>query len=247
MVLGIMLLGAREYLRLTRHLADRGALWALLPLIAVAALAMSPGVLSHETTISGSQFLLLWAMVMSVGLGSLALLARTPIPQGMAAIGILAFGVPYFALPVASLYQLQEHDPWVLTLLLAIVWLGDGAAYYIGSAWGRRPLAPLVSPKKTWEGAAAGFAAGMAAAVVWSIWQLDRLSGSLLIVAALTSVAAQLGDLVESLVKRGAEVKNSGHLLPGHGGVWDRMDALLFAAPVMLLGVRLLGEEGLGP
>ncbi|MEE8138575.1 MAG: phosphatidate cytidylyltransferase, partial [Thermoanaerobaculia bacterium] len=229
---------------------------ALLLLIPVAALAMSPGALSDEAGPPGPQLLMMAALVVSVGLGGLVLLTRTPIPQAMAAMGILAFGLPYFALPLASLYQLQQHDPWVLLLLLAIVWLGDTAAYYFGRHWGRRPLAPSVSPNKTWEGAAAGFAAGMAVAVVWSLsapvselppGRLDRLSVPLLLLAALTSLAAQLGDLVESLIKRGAEVKDSGHLLPGHGGVWDRMDALLFAAPVMLLGVKLLGDEGLVP
>ncbi|MEJ2027946.1 MAG: phosphatidate cytidylyltransferase, partial [Limibacillus sp.] len=87
--------------------------------------------------------------VLSVGLGTLALVFRVPVEQGLAALGAMAFGVPYLSLPAASLYQLQQRDPWVLVLLFAIVWLGDTAAYYCGRAWGRRKLAPRVSPNKT--------------------------------------------------------------------------------------------------
>ncbi len=247
LVLGIVLLSALEYVRMTRHWAGRAPLRALLVLIPVAALAMSPGALSDEAGPPGPQLLLMAALVVSVGLGGLVLLTRTPIPQAMAAMGILAFGLPYFALPVASLYELHRQDKWVLLLLLAIVWLGDTASYYIGTKWGRRPLAPRVSPNKTWEGAVASFAVGIGVTAVWSLWRLDQLSVPLLLVAAATSIAAQLGDLVESLIKRAAEVKDSGNLLPGHGGVWDRMDAVLFAAPVMLLGARLVGAAGLEP
>ena len=140
--------------------------------------------------------------------------------------------MPYFAVPVAALVRLQQHDPWVLFLLLAIVWLGDTAAYYVGTRFGRHRLAPVVSPKKSWEGAIAGF--------------LTSVASALLGIAALVAVASQLGDLAESLLKRGAGVKDSGELLPGHGGLWDRMDAMLFAAPVMLVLLWLAGWE-VGP
>ncbi len=247
LALGIILLSALEYVRLTRRWAGQGPLWLLLLLVPVAALAMSPDLVLDTTRASGPHLLLLSATVLSIGLGSLVLVARTPVAESMPALGILAFGLPYFALPVASIYHLRQHDPWVLFLMLAIVWLGDTAAYYCGTNWGRRPMAPVVSPKKTWVGAVAGLVAGILVAGAWSLWRLGELNGPVLILAALTSGAAQLGDLVESMIKRGAEVKDSGNLLPGHGGVWDRMDATLFAAPVMLLGVRLLGDGALVP
>jgi phosphatidate cytidylyltransferase len=104
-------------------------------------------------------------------------------------------------------------------------------------------MAPSISPKKSWEGSVAGFATAVLAAAVWSVWRLGSLDGALVGVAACTAVAAQLGDLVESMIKRGAGVKDSGHLLPGHGGMFDRLDAMLFAAPVLLLGLWLVGFE----
>lgn len=232
---------AYEFARLARTAAP-GAPWSLLPaLVPLASAALGWG-LTPGVAVDG-----FWAFAFGtaavVGLGSLVLLARTPVEQAFAALGGLAFGVAYFALPVAALYRIQLHDPWLLFLLLAIVWLGDTAAYYFGTRFGRHRLAPVVSPKKSWEGAIAGFVVSMLSVVVWSLVRLDRLDIELLAVGAFTTVASQLGDLVESMVKRGAHVKDSGHLLPGHGGLWDRMDAMLFAAPVMLLLLRLTGHE----
>jgi phosphatidate cytidylyltransferase len=86
---------------------------------------------------------------------------------------------------------------------------------------------------------------GIVATVLWSWWRLGEVRWPLLVVAALTAVAAQLGDLFESLLKRGVNVKDSGHLIPGHGGFFDRMDAMLFAGPVMLGGLWLIAHDGL--
>ncbi|MGB3565168.1 MAG: phosphatidate cytidylyltransferase, partial [Thermoanaerobaculia bacterium] len=93
------------------------------------------------------------------------------------------------------------------------------------------------------EGAVAGLAVAILVTAAWSWWRLDRLSWPLIALGSVTAVAAQTGDLVESLIKRSAGVKDSGNLFPGHGGVLDRMDALTFAAPVWLLGLWLVGKE----
>jgi phosphatidate cytidylyltransferase len=175
-----------------------------------------------------------------VGLGTLLLLSRTPLAEIIPALGILSFGIPYFALPIASLYLLRVADPWLVFLLMAIVWLGDTAAYYVGSRYGRHKMAPVISPKKSWEGATASFAVALLSAGVWCWFRLGRLDPGILAVSAVTAVAAQIGDLVESMIKRGAGVKDSGSVLPGHGGLLDRMDAMLFAAPVLLFGLWLL-------
>ena len=138
---------------------------------------------------------------------------------------------------------------------LVVSWIGDTGAYYVGRRWGRHKLAPRISPKKTWEGAAASLAASVgvgwllfahaeaisSALLSWGlIVRRDGLfgletpaMGPVILLTIVLNIAAQLGDLVESLIKRGADVKDSGALLPGHGGMLDRIDALLFAAPVL--------------
>ena len=249
-LIGVVLLlelAVLEYVKIAAHWAPRGILQSLLVLVPATAFLLAGGLLPADR--SGLEGSLLWLalILITIGSGVLVISARAPIEQGAATLGLLAFGIPYFALPSASLYRLQVIDPWVLVLLLAIVWLGDSGAYYIGKTFGRHKLAPRVSPNKTWEGAIANLVAGLLAATVWSYWRTGGVDPGILLLAGLVSVAAQIGDLVESLLKRGAGVKDSGVILPGHGGMLDRMDALLFAAPVMWLGVELLGASRILP
>jgi phosphatidate cytidylyltransferase len=231
---------AYEYLIIVRPRAPRAPLRLLLVLAPVAAYAISFA-LSDSTDLPALRLhLLAGALVLSIGLGTVLLFSRTPLEETIPALGILGFGIPYFALPMASIYLLRQIDPWLVFLLLAIVWLGDTAAYYVGSRIGRHKMAPVISPKKSWEGAAAGFVVGLAAALVWTMLRLSRLDVGILAAAAVTAAAAQIGDLVESMIKRGSGVKDSGSILPGHGGILDRMDALLFGAPVLLFFLWLL-------
>jgi len=239
-VLLVMEVGVLEYTRLADRMAPGGPHRILLVLVPLGAVALAPELWLRPETQLPAEMLWLGFFVVSVGLGCLVLWVRVPVDQGLAALGTVAYGLPYLALPAASLYHLQRLDPWVLMLLFAMVWLGDTAGFYCGKRWGRHKMAPVVSPNKTWEGAAASMLAAIVAAGLWSYWRLGTVRPELLGLAALTSVAAQTGDLVESLIKRGAGVKDSGQLLPGHGGVLDRIDALLFAAPTMLLGFYLL-------
>lgn len=246
LVLAVFGLAAFEYVRLARHWAPSAPLGSLLVWMPLAACALFWPLYRGLAASSPALWLVAAAAVIVLGPACTVLFARTVrAPEGFVAVGVLAFGIPYFALPVVCLARLQALDPWLVFLLLAIVWLGDTAAYYVGSRIGRHKMAPKVSPNKSWEGAAAGFAAGLVAAGVWSWWRLGVVDGKLLGVAVLTAIAAQLGDLVESTIKRGAGVKDSSDLLPGHGGIFDRMDAMLFAAPVFLLGLWLLGTDRL--
>jgi phosphatidate cytidylyltransferase len=122
----------------------------------------------------------------------------------------------------------------LLFLLFLCVMLADSAAYYVGSAIGRHKMAPLLSPKKSWEGAIAAVVGSIGAAWLARVWFYPELPlKHALIVGALLGPAGVLGDLVESVFKRAAGVKDSGRLLPGHGGLLDRTDSLLFAAPVL--------------
>jgi phosphatidate cytidylyltransferase len=140
----------------------------------------------------------------------------------------------------------QTNGPSLVTFLLCAVWAGDIVALYVGRALGRHKLAPRLSPNKTWEGAIGSVAGSLLvtggllglAHVFSAQWDSARLSYPediwyWLSLAVLVNVAAQIGDLAESALKRSAGVKDSGTLLPGHGGVLDRIDALLFAAPVL--------------
>lgn len=182
---------------------------------------------------------------------------RESLATGYPAAAASAFGFTYIALPLAMLVQLRQQwaGAFLILYLLLVVWAGDIFAYFVGRSIGRHLMAPRISPKKTWEGAAASMIASLViggaifyysasvstALLRWGlIARRDGMFGlerppllSLLALTAVLNIAAQLGDLVESLIKRGAGVKDSGGILPGHGGMLDRIDALLFAAPVL--------------
>jgi phosphatidate cytidylyltransferase len=176
---------------------------------------------------------------------------------GYPAAAASVFAFTYIALPMGMLVQLRQQwaGAFYLLYLLLIVWAGDIFAYFVGKSIGRHLMAPRISPKKTWEGAAASLIASVA--VGWLLFSYaERISlallrvglirrpdglygsevpamGPVILLTIALNIAAQLGDLVESLIKRGAGVKDSGAILPGHGGMLDRIDALLFAAPVL--------------
>ncbi len=172
---------------------------------------------------------------------------RAPLIQVLPDTAQGLFGLLYIAYPMTLIPLLwkQEDGPALVLFLMVCVWTGDIAALYLGRAFGRRKLAPRLSPGKTWIGAIASiFGSVLAAALVVEIANALTARGNLLLhisqplwqsllLAAVLNMAAQLGDLLESAIKRGAGVKDSGTMLPGHGGVLDRIDALLLAAPVL--------------
>jgi len=182
---------------------------------------------------------------------------REDLSSGYSAAAAAVFAFVYIALPLGMLVQLRQQwaGAFYLLYLLLVVWAGDIFAYFVGKSMGRHLMAPRISPKKTWEGAAASLIASIAvgwllfhyalplSSAMLSIGLITRRDGlfgleqpSMVPIIALTvvlNIAAQLGDLVESLLKRGAGVKDSGSILPGHGGMLDRIDALLFAAPIL--------------
>jgi len=147
-------------------------------------------------------------------------------------------------LPVAWQFASSPQDALgqdLLVLLLFVVWSGDAAAYYFGSRFGSTPLAPRVSPRKTVEGAAAGVAASAIASIIASQWFFQRLPVvHAVFIGILLGGAGIVGDLAESVVKRAAKAKDSASLLPGHGGVLDRVDSLLLAAPALYYYYRVL-------
>jgi phosphatidate cytidylyltransferase len=128
----------------------------------------------------------------------------------------------------------DENGSDLVFLLFFIVWAGDTAAYFVGRFLGRRPLAPQVSPKKTVEGAIGGVLGSILAAFIARAWFMHRLRPiDGLVLGIVLGTVGMVGDLVESMLKRGAGVKDSARLVPGHGGLLDRVDSLLYAAPVL--------------
>jgi phosphatidate cytidylyltransferase len=175
---------------------------------------------------------------------------RSPVERMMADASASIFCLFYVGLTLLTLPALHEdiegNGPSLVAFLLCVVWAGDIAALYVGRAWGRHKMAPALSPNKTWEGAAGSVAGSLlvaggllALANQLAEWNVEKLSFHgepwlyWLAMAVLVNVAAQVGDLAESALKRSAGVKDSGCLLPGHGGVLDRIDAVLLAAPVL--------------
>jgi phosphatidate cytidylyltransferase len=143
-------------------------------------------------------------------------------------------GALYTFLPWHFAELLRLRSVHWLFFALALNWFGDSAAYYVGRAFGRHRLAPIVSPKKSWEGAAGAVCGSVAFGLLYmGYFQPNVVAWKIILIAIAGNVAGQLGDLAESAIKRGAGVKDSGALLPGHGGVLDRLDSSLFALPVV--------------
>jgi phosphatidate cytidylyltransferase len=150
------------------------------------------------------------------------------------------FPALYIGLPIAALIGIRTlGGPRVLFLLMLTVMVSDTSQYYTGRLFGRRPLAPAVSPNKTVEGAVGGLVLGTALFTLVGMWWLPALPTGFRVLLGLTLVALGIaGDLFESMLKRSAGVKDSSALIPGHGGVLDRIDALLFAAPVYYIVLK---------
>lgn len=162
--------------------------------------------------------------------------ARNFIANAM--MGFLYVGLlPAFALKLLTVDQ--KGLLWFL-FLLAVVFAGDILAYVFGVLFGKIKIMPLISPKKSLQGSIGGLVGSGLAAVLMHVWLTDYNLASLLLLAIIAGMTAQLGDFFESLLKRVANIKDSGKIMPGHGGVLDRIDGVLFAAPIIYLGALIL-------
>ncbi|KAF0151391.1 MAG: phosphatidate cytidylyltransferase [Ignavibacteria bacterium] len=166
-------------------------------------------------------------------------------------LGSTLLGIFYIGFFAASILNVREfysdsaftysHGGYLILSILVSIWLCDSAAYFIGSAYGLHKLMPRVSPKKSWEGAIAGFIFAVITLVVAKSLILEFLSlFNAIVIGIIVGVFGQIGDLVESLIKRDANVKDSSAIIPGHGGIFDRFDSLLFTAPIVYLYLRLI-------
>jgi len=254
----IALLAVQEFLKLAEAYGIRSFHWPTYIFVALffVCLALSSAnkpLLSTAVFVYSVGFAAAIAPFVFLTIG----MRRVNLSTGFPAALVSTFAFVYIALPLGFLVQIREQwaGAFLLIYLFFVVWAGDVFAYFIGASLGRHLMSPRMSPKKTWEGALASMIASLVvgallynyalpiSSALLSAHLIERRDGffalqkpdlwPVLLLSAALNVAAQLGDLVESLIKRGAGVKDSGSLLPGHGGILDRIDALLFAAPVL--------------
>jgi len=255
----VALLAVQELLKLSEAYGIRPLRWPTYVFVGIffLFLATNPGndkpLLSTAIFIYSAGFAAALAPFVFLVIG----MKRADLSSAFPAALVSTLSFVYVALPLGFLVQLREQwsGAFLLLYLLLLVWAGDIFAYFVGRSIGRHFMSPRVSPKKTWEGALASLLASLAVGILLYSYALPISSALLnahliekrdgyfalekpplwpvLLLSAAVNVAAQLGDLVESLIKRGAGVKDSGSILPGHGGMLDRIDALLFAAPVL--------------
>jgi phosphatidate cytidylyltransferase len=164
-------------------------------------------------------------------------------------LGTTLLGIFYIGLFSSALIDIREfypnvgdlylHGGYLIISVLATIWICDSAAYFGGLSLGKHKLFPRVSPKKSWEGAVFGFVFAILTMLLAHYVILDFLSlKESITLGVIIGIVGQIGDLIESLIKRDAEVKDSSALIPGHGGIFDRFDSLLFSAPVILLYLK---------
>lgn len=228
-----------EYIGLANKRGARIPVWFILPAAALLFILPPPQHLTLITILS----------IVLLGWASFSAPADQVLPDAAYAI----FGLLWVVYPLVLLPQMSAtRGPALVLFLFVVVWSGDIAALYAGRRFGRHKLAPKLSPNKTWEGSIASVfgSALFGMALVYAGNLLNSHTGStilsidgppeqLAILAVILNIAAQIGDLVESAVKRGSGVKDSGTMLPGHGGMLDRIDALLLAAPVLWYALEI--------
>lgn len=145
-----------------------------------------------------------------------------------------------------ALYQLRTISPLLLLGFMATIWISDTAAYFTGRSFGKHKLAPTISPNKTWEGVAGALIAVLIYGLAWDSWlNAESIASKLVPLLLFMAILGIIGDLYESLIKRHAEVKDSGNILPGHGGILDRIDALTSSLPLAILALLIFYSPAL--
>lgn len=232
----VALLACWEYLALADATGAKTPRWLVLACVAA---LFGLNFYRPEMLLAGFSLL---ALLLFIVVAFCSPLERVLLDTSASVFGLIYLGLALITVP---LIWSQDHGPSLLLFLFCVVWSGDIAALYVGRSLGRHKLAPRLSPNKTWEGSIASVAGGVVVTALLILlaqaMQRRNLTGlsydgtwtHWLLLSVLVNVAAQVGDLVESALKRGAHVKDSGALLPGHGGMLDRIDALLLAAPVL--------------
>ncbi len=233
-VLATVAICLHEYFHISRQAGLGG--WPWLGYVAAGLLCLGQVANLHGMALSEPALLLLMVLVIPVA----GLAVASDLKNYSSALASTMLGILYVGFAFSWIIPLRFADPaagWRLTVLLfVVVWAEDIFAYVIGRLAGRIPLAKTISPKKTVEGAVAGLAGALLVAWGFShwFWQTGDPK-TVILIGGVVAVAGQAGDLVESALKRAANLKDSGAILPGHGGLLDRIDSLLFAVPTLWL------------
>lgn len=188
-------------------------------------------------------WLIWWLMSVVIWLMALVWVWQYPTRTQWYGRRLMTMGVIILTAAITAMFYLWQQSPWWLMYVFILVWCADSGAYFVGRKFGKTKMAPNVSPNKSMQGLYGGLTVGMGMALFISMYWL-KYTGSVLLVfmllSAMTIMASVLGDLFESMLKRRAGIKDSGTVLPGHGGVLDRIDSLLSATPIFALGYLLL-------
>jgi phosphatidate cytidylyltransferase len=238
-VLVVVALGLHEYFGICHHAGFKPLV--VVGYVGAAAVCIAPAV---EIPFRVNPALTVLALLILLTLG-LGLLSARDLTDYLGAVSTTVLGFVYIGFGLSCLIPLRHLDGGegrkLLFFLFLVIWAGDICAFFVGRTLGRHLLFPRVSPKKTVEGGLGGLAGSLLVAWGfgrWWFWQTVNLKTAILL-AALIAVAGQVGDFVESAMKRGAGLKDSGAILPGHGGLLDRIDSLLFGAPALWLAITL--------
>jgi phosphatidate cytidylyltransferase len=237
LVAGIGVLGQRELYRM----AQQGGAWPQQTWGALVGILLVATFLRPSLWPVGTAVLLLFVVAAPL---------LVPQEQFLVSFAVTLAGAVYPTGLLGSLIWLRETQSaavgdgeafWLVLFVLVVVWATDVAAYYVGKSVGRRPLAPAISPNKTWEGTLGGLGAALVVGVVLKLTAVDLLAwGHVAALIGIGGGVSQLGDLLESKLKRSVAVDDSSRLLPGHGGMLDRFDAMAVAAPLSVLYLHLV-------
>lgn len=227
-------LGAKPFRKWTLVCAT-ALFYAQYSLGSVETRSLGGGALFVHNTVAGVLPIEAVFVIFVFGAAVLGLAMPGSVQEVLPSVSASSAGLLFIALPFSYVVRINEFPLMgsrLVLFTLCLIWAGDTLAYFVGRALGRVPLAPIISPKKTWEGALGNIFGSLLVAVAFARWmEVDVVN--MMIIAALGNIAGQMGDLIKSAFKRGASVKDSGTLLPGHGGVYDRIDSLILAAPIV--------------
>ena len=237
-LLALSIIGSREWSRLAGFSVKNTIIFMLLTTLAGGELLfqMSESIKANVYSVD-----LIWVYVLSVAFWTIGVpLYLKQAYTIKSPLTLMLIGWILLLPTCLALYQLRAISPLLLLGFMATIWISDTAAYFTGKSLGKHKLADRISPNKTWEGVAGALIAVLIYALIWDFWFIEEPLALLLIpLLLLMAILGIVGDLYESLMKRHAGVKDSGSILPGHGGILDRIDALIPSLPFAILALLI--------